>query len=130
MIQMLVVSGDDVMPAIMEEPKDPVYADLLSVMTPEDGWNVDVAVLASYSLDFTALGLMLMSMAGVWEQDGKRPSKTDFARALWENPKRAEQVLKTYPLARLGEPDDIAGAAVFLASRAGAWMKAMGWLKR
>ena len=48
--------------------------------------------------------------------------KTDFARALWENPERLEQVLRTYPLSRLGEPDDIAGAAVFLASRAGAWM--------
>ena len=48
--------------------------------------------------------------------------KTDFARALWENPERLAQVLRTYPLARLGEPDDIAGAAVFLASRAGAWM--------
>ena len=48
--------------------------------------------------------------------------KTDFARALWENPERLEKVLRTYPLSRLGEPDDIAGAAVFLASRAGAWM--------
>lgn len=48
--------------------------------------------------------------------------KTDFARALWENPDRLAQVLRTYPLSRLGDPDDIAGAAVFLASRAGAWM--------
>ena len=48
--------------------------------------------------------------------------KTDFARALWENPERLEKVLRTYPLSRLGEPDDIAGAAVFLASRAGVWM--------
>ena len=48
--------------------------------------------------------------------------KTDFARALWENPERLAQVLRTYPLSRLGEPDDIAGAAVFLASKAGAWM--------
>ena len=48
--------------------------------------------------------------------------KTDFARALWEDPDRLKRVLRTYPLGRLGEPDDIAGAAVFLASRAGAWM--------
>lgn len=48
--------------------------------------------------------------------------KTDFARALWEDPKRAERAAASYALGRLGEPDDIAGAAVFLASRAGAWM--------
>jgi NAD(P)-dependent dehydrogenase (short-subunit alcohol dehydrogenase family) len=47
--------------------------------------------------------------------------KTDFARALWDSPK-GEQREKQTPLRRLGEPDDIAGAAVFLASRAGAWM--------
>ena len=41
--------------------------------------------------------------------------KTDFARALWENPQlRAEREDKT-PLRRLGEPDDIGGIAAFLA---------------
>lgn len=48
--------------------------------------------------------------------------KTDFARTLWEDPNRAAHVAESYALKRLGEPDDIAGAAVFLASRAGAWM--------
>lgn len=47
--------------------------------------------------------------------------KTDFAKALWEDPVRAEKVARSYALRRLGEPEDIAGAAVFLASRAGAW---------
>ncbi|WP_102223200.1 SDR family NAD(P)-dependent oxidoreductase [Acidimangrovimonas sediminis] len=48
--------------------------------------------------------------------------KTDFARALWEDPARAERAAASYALGRLGEPDDIAGAAVFLAARSGAWM--------
>ncbi len=48
--------------------------------------------------------------------------KTDFARALWENPQTLKYVNDTTPLRRIGEPDEIAGAAVFLASAAGTYM--------
>jgi NAD(P)-dependent dehydrogenase (short-subunit alcohol dehydrogenase family) len=48
--------------------------------------------------------------------------KTDFARALWDTPEAERKSAFGTVLGRLGEPDDIAGAAVFLASRAGAWM--------
>ena len=47
--------------------------------------------------------------------------KTDFARALWENPKHAKKRLAETPLRRLGEPRDIAGMAIYLASEAGTW---------
>ena len=48
--------------------------------------------------------------------------KTDFARALWENPETLKRVTSTAPLGRIGEPDEIAGAAVFLASKAGTFI--------
>ena len=48
--------------------------------------------------------------------------KTDFAKALWDNPERLKAVEAQTPLRRIGEPDDIAGAAVFLASDAGRFM--------
>ncbi len=48
--------------------------------------------------------------------------QTDFARALWENPDTLKRATSTTPLRRIGQPDEIAGAAVFLASAAGSFM--------
>lgn len=47
--------------------------------------------------------------------------KTDFAKALWDNPETLKRSTATACLRRIGEPSEIAGAAVFLASRAGAF---------
>ncbi len=46
--------------------------------------------------------------------------KTDLARALWEG--HEEALAQHIPLNRLGEPDDIAAAALFLASDAASWI--------
>jgi NAD(P)-dependent dehydrogenase (short-subunit alcohol dehydrogenase family) len=46
--------------------------------------------------------------------------KTEFARAHWEP--REESIVSRIPLRRLGEPDDIATAALFLASDAAKWI--------
>jgi NAD(P)-dependent dehydrogenase (short-subunit alcohol dehydrogenase family) len=48
--------------------------------------------------------------------------RTEFARALWENPVLYRKRTKDTPLQRIGEPDEIAGAAVFLASAAGSFV--------
>ncbi|MDG2532739.1 SDR family oxidoreductase [Sphingomonas sp. HITSZ_GF] len=48
--------------------------------------------------------------------------RTDFARALWEDPERIKATNATTPLRRIGEPEEIAGAVVYLASRASAFM--------
>jgi len=45
--------------------------------------------------------------------------RTHFAKALWADPQRAAALARRNPLRRLGDPDDVAGVAVLLASRAG-----------
>jgi NAD(P)-dependent dehydrogenase (short-subunit alcohol dehydrogenase family) len=48
--------------------------------------------------------------------------KTDFAKALWDNPDTLKRATSGSPLRRIGEANEIAGAAVFLASAAGTFM--------
>ena len=48
--------------------------------------------------------------------------RTDFARALWENPDTLAALTRNAPLRRIGEPHEIAGAAVFLASPAASFV--------
>jgi len=48
--------------------------------------------------------------------------RTDFAKALWDDPEYLEKRLVTAPLRRIGEPDDIGGIAVMLAGKAGAFI--------
>lgn len=48
--------------------------------------------------------------------------RTHFSRALWADPVRAAAFARANPLRRLGEPEDVAGLAVLLASRAGGFV--------
>ena len=48
--------------------------------------------------------------------------RTDFARALWENPEILKRVTSVAALKRIGEPKELAGAAIFLASDAASFV--------
>jgi NAD(P)-dependent dehydrogenase (short-subunit alcohol dehydrogenase family) len=85
--------------------------------------------LGVYALSKAATMQLARNLAVEWGRSNVRVNtiapglvRTDMARALWEDPDRLAQALENYPLGRIGEPQDIAGAAVFLASRAGNFM--------
>ena len=91
------------------------------------------AKLGIYNISKAADLQLARNLAVEWGPQGVRANcicpavvKTDMARALWEDPEVQKQIAEVYPLRRLGEPEDIAGAAVFLASRAGAWTTGQG----
>jgi len=44
--------------------------------------------------------------------------KTRFSQVLWQTPQIAEPILRNMPLGRFGEPEDVAGLALYLASPA------------
>jgi NAD(P)-dependent dehydrogenase (short-subunit alcohol dehydrogenase family) len=83
-------------------------------------------LLGAYAISKAADMQLVRNLAVEWGQHNIRVNaiapgliKTDFARALWENPELREITLKQTPLQRLGEPEDIAGAALFLAAPSG-----------
>ena len=85
-------------------------------------------VLGAYAISKAADMQLARNLAGEFGPDNVRVNtiapgliKTDFARALWDNPEILKRATERAPLRRIGEPDEIAGMAVFLASRAGAF---------
>jgi NAD(P)-dependent dehydrogenase (short-subunit alcohol dehydrogenase family) len=87
------------------------------------------AIIGAYNISKAADFSLARNLAVEFGADNVRVNciapgliKTDFARALWENPETLKASNARTPLARIGEPDEIAGAAVFLASPAGAYM--------
>ncbi len=86
-------------------------------------------VLGAYSISKTAdLGLV-RSLAVEWGPKNITVNalcpgiiKTDFAKALWDNPEILASVEKNAPLKRIGTPDEVAGAAILLASSSGSFI--------
>lgn len=87
------------------------------------------AVLGAYGISKAADMQLARNLAHEFGPDNVRVNciapgliRTDFARALWENPETLKRSTQGAPLRRIGEPDEIAGAAVFLAAPAGSFM--------
>lgn len=99
------------------------------VIVSSIGGNQGSATLAAYGISKAADFALARNLAIEWGPKGVRANciapgliKTDMSRALWENAKLLEAVEETTPLRRIGLPEDIGGVAVFLASRAAAYL--------
>jgi NAD(P)-dependent dehydrogenase (short-subunit alcohol dehydrogenase family) len=86
-------------------------------------------VIGAYGVSKAAGHHLVRNLAAEWGPKKVRVNaiapgliRTDFARALWEDEARRAERIAATPLKRLGEPRDIAGIAVFLASDAAAFI--------
>ena len=87
------------------------------------------ALIGAYNISKAADMQLARNLAVEWGRSNVRVNciapgliQTDFARYLWENPDLLKQVTEPAPLKRIGQPDEIAGAAVFLCSPASSYM--------
>ncbi|MEM8766980.1 MAG: SDR family oxidoreductase [Pseudomonadota bacterium] len=86
-------------------------------------------VLGTYNISKLADIALCRNLAAEWGPKGIRVNaicpgliKTDFAKALWDNPEAAQRANEQIPLRRLGESEDLKGLAVFLASDASSYI--------
>ncbi len=86
-------------------------------------------VIGAYGMSKAMGHHLVRNLAAEWGPKNVRVNaiapglvKTEFARALWEDEKRRAERIAMTPLKRLGEPRDIGGVAVFLASDAAAFI--------
>lgn len=85
--------------------------------------------LGTYNISKLALIALVRNLAQEYGPAGVRVNaicpglvKTDFARALWDDPKVEARYNKMVPMGRLGQPEDFEGIAVYLASDASRYM--------
>ena len=111
---------------------------ITSLLTFQGGINVP-----SYAAAKGGVGQLTKAFANEWASKGVNVNAiapgyfaTDNTEALQNNPERARQILERIPAGRWGDPEDLAGAAVFLASAASNYIHGHvlvvdgGWLNR
>ncbi|MCU1491346.1 MAG: 2-deoxy-D-gluconate 3-dehydrogenase [Acidimicrobiaceae bacterium] len=79
--------------------------------------------VAAYAASKGAVAQMTKSLALEWAESGVNVNaiapgyiRTQLNRHIWDDPRRAEQVITRIPAGRWGEPGDLLGAVTFLAS--------------
>ena len=99
------------------------------MITSSSGAFTPSTVLGTYSISKLADIALVRNLAAELGPHGIRVNaicpgliKTDFARALWDNPEAKKRSEEQIPLRRLGESEDLKGIVVFLASDASSFM--------
>jgi 2-deoxy-D-gluconate 3-dehydrogenase len=111
---------------------------IASLLTFQGGITVP-----SYAAAKGGVGQLTKAFANEWASKGINVNAiapgymdTDNTEALRKNPERARQILERIPAGRWGNPEDLAGAAVFLASSASDYVHGHilvvdgGWMNR
>jgi 2-deoxy-D-gluconate 3-dehydrogenase len=110
-----------------------------SMLSFSGGLNV-----SSYAASKGGVGQLTKALANEWAPHGVNVNavapgyfRTDLTAGIWrDDPERNAQILARIPAGRWGEPSDLAGAIVFLASRASDYVHGIvlpidgGWLSR
>jgi NAD(P)-dependent dehydrogenase (short-subunit alcohol dehydrogenase family) len=86
-------------------------------------------VIGTYSISKAALIMLTQVCAKTWGGDGIRVNciapgliKTEFSRALWEDEAILKDAVRSAALRRIGEPEEMAGAVVYLSSPASSFV--------
>ncbi|MEM9621358.1 MAG: SDR family oxidoreductase [Pseudomonadota bacterium] len=99
------------------------------MITSSTGAFAGSETIGTYNISKAADIALIRNLALEWGPQGVRANaicpgliRTDFAKALWDNPEAAARVNAQTPLRRFGEADDFMGIVVFLASDASAYV--------
>jgi NAD(P)-dependent dehydrogenase (short-subunit alcohol dehydrogenase family) len=86
-------------------------------------------VIGGYSVSKAALIMLTQVQAKTWGREGIRVNciapgliRTEFARTLWEDERTVRAATSDAALGRIGEPDEMAGAVVYLCSPAASFV--------